>query len=185
LVRLARRLTGALLWLGFVLGVRHAFEADSLAALAIRRPRARDAVRIAVVWGLGHAAVLFVAGGALLWAGAQWPLRLAGALEAAAGVVLVWLGSDVLGRVARPLPLRGVEGSGALVLLALPSLRSPAAGMAYLAAFGAGSILGMVNLAVPLLRLQAAARTLQCLVGMTSVAVGALLIAGYIRSIFA
>jgi hypothetical protein len=205
-------LTAALVWLGFVLGLRHAIEPDHLtavAALSSRGVQARAVARIAGAWGLGHATVLFATGVALVWTGARWPPAVAAALELAAGLMLVWLGADVLRRtaVARPVAaappafaaraflvggVHGIEGSGAVVLLALPSVRSTGAAAVYLGAFGLGSVAGMIacSFAVTLplglaaRRLARRARQLQLVVGVSSIAVGAAMVAGYIRSIF-
>ena len=202
-------MTAAVVWLGFLLGLRHALEADHLpavATLASRSSRVRVVAFVAAAWGFGHAAVLLIAGAVLVWSGAQWPPAVAGILEGAAGGVLVWLGIDVMRRASRdpvavqgtPFATRalviggvhGVEGSGAVVLVALPGIHSPTAALGYLGAFGIGSIAGMVAcsfaVSLPLTaasRLAGGGRTLQRLLGATSIAVGALLIAGYMRSI--
>jgi hypothetical protein len=192
------------LWLGFLLGLRHAFEADHLAAvtsLSTRVARRRDMMRIAAAWGLGHTATLTVAGTLLVASGIVWSPegKWARFGELVAGGVLVWLGADVLrrglGRHDRaPLPdspdlasralfvggLHGMEGSGAVVLLALPALRTPAAAFVYLGLFGAGSIAGMVLssivLSLPLgwaaRRFSWSTRVVQLAVGVTSVLVG-------------
>lgn len=197
-------LTGVL-WLGFLLGLRHAFEADHLAAvttLSTRVARRRDVVRIAGAWGFGHTLTLTVAGGLIVAFGLAWSPdgRWARLGELVAGGVLVWLGADVLRRALRfgrsaaaatPAPalasralvvggLHGLEGSGAVVLVALPALRSPLQAVWYLALFGAGSILGMLlsSLAVSMPLAWAArrwawsGRALQLAVGATSVLLG-------------
>jgi sulfite exporter TauE/SafE len=210
--------TAALVWLGFLLGLRHALEPDHLtavAALSSRHASARAVARVAGAWGLGHAAVLFATGVVLVWTGAHWPPRVAAALELTAGGVLVWLGVDVLRRASAPAPVpvpvggstgapafaaraflvggvHGVEGSGAVVLLALPSVHSVATAAVYLGAFGLGSVAGMVacSFAVTLplglaaRRFARRARQLQWVVGVTSIAFGATMIALYMRSIF-
>src|SRR5262249_46733918 len=135
-----------LLWLGFLLGLRHALEADHLAAvtaLSSRLARRRDVLRVAAAWGLGHTLALIVAGMLIVAAGIVWSPSggWARACELIAGGVLVWLGADVIRRTwkkkadtdapafaSRALVvggLHGLEGSGAVVLLALPALRSP------------------------------------------------------------
>jgi hypothetical protein len=87
------------LLLGLVMGVRHALEADHLAAVASlsadsRSPR--ELLRVAGAWGLGHGLTLL--GLALLWvcAGVGVPERGRPFLEAAAGVMLIVLGADLL-----------------------------------------------------------------------------------------
>jgi high-affinity nickel permease len=194
------------LWLGFLLGLRHAFEADHLTAvttLSTRVRRRADILRIAAAWGFGHTLTLTAAGTLLVAAGVVIAPdgRWARAGELVAGGVLVWLGADALRRalgarhaaaddaaVAPALAsralvvggLHGMEGSGAVVLVALPALHSATAAFVYLGLFGAGSILGMlVSSLVVSLPLGFAARrwawstrALQLGVGATSVLLG-------------
>ena len=92
----------AILLLGFLLGVRHALEADHVAAvatLATRSHRLRDTVTVAAWWGTGHAAALIVLGSILVVVGVSLPDGLARFFEAIVGLVLVALGLDVLRRL--------------------------------------------------------------------------------------
>jgi ABC-type nickel/cobalt efflux system permease component RcnA len=89
------------LLLGLAMGVRHALEADHLAAVASlsadsRRPR--ELLRVAGAWGVGHGATLFAL--ALLWVttGAAVPEPGQPLVEAAAGALLIVLGADLLRR---------------------------------------------------------------------------------------
>lgn len=94
----------SLLLLGFAMGVRHALEADHLAtvaSLATRSRRLGDVVRVAGIWGLGHAAVLVVLGGAAALAGFALGDGLSRGLETGVGLVLVLLGLDVLRRARK------------------------------------------------------------------------------------
>lgn len=94
----------SLLTLGFLLGVRHALEADHVAAvasLATRASSARQTARLAALWGVGHAAVLLVVGGLVVFLGVVLPPGLARWFEVLAGVLLALLGLDVLRRVRR------------------------------------------------------------------------------------
>jgi ABC-type nickel/cobalt efflux system permease component RcnA len=94
----------SLLLLGLLLGMRHALEADHLAAvasLATRSKGLRGTVFQGVVWGLGHSITLLVVGGACLLLRAAISERLAAALEGAVGVMLLLLGADVLLRMRR------------------------------------------------------------------------------------
>jgi cytochrome c biogenesis protein CcdA len=94
----------SLLAFGFLMGVRHALEADHVAAvasLATRSRSPRESVAMAALWGGGHAAVLTVIGGLLAALDMSLPPALARAFEAAAGLVLVALGVDVIRRVRR------------------------------------------------------------------------------------
>jgi hypothetical protein len=92
----------ALLLMGFLIGVRHALEADHVAAvasLATRSASLGDKLKLAAAWGGGHAASLVLAGAALIVLGVSLPERAARGFEALAGAVLVALGIDVLRRV--------------------------------------------------------------------------------------
>jgi len=84
--------------------MRHAFEADHVAAVASltsRKTSFRDALRLGAVWGLGHSVTLFVFGSVVLLADTLVSERLAWALELGVGLMLVVLGVDVLRRLVR------------------------------------------------------------------------------------
>jgi len=92
----------SILFLGLLIGMRHALEADHVAAvasLAANTQSVRQTVRIGAVWGVGHTMTLFLLGGLVLWFDTAIPERLAQGLEFAVGVMLVLLGLDVLRRV--------------------------------------------------------------------------------------
>jgi len=94
----------ALLLLGLLLGMRHALEADHLAAvasLATRSKGMRQTVFQGMAWGLGHTLTLLAVGGVCLLLRAAISARLAAGLEAAVGVMLLALGADVLIRLRR------------------------------------------------------------------------------------
>ncbi|MDJ0779485.1 MAG: urease accessory protein [Gammaproteobacteria bacterium] len=94
----------SLLFLGFVIGMRHALEADHLAAvasLASRSASLRQSVRHGTAWGIGHTLTLFLFGGLVLAMDSLVPQDFARTLEAVVGVMLVLLGADVIRRVIR------------------------------------------------------------------------------------
>jgi hypothetical protein len=191
---------GPLVWLGFVLGLRHALEADHVAAvasLATRGSALKDTVRVAAAWGLGHAVVLILAGSLLVAVGTALPHALTRPLEAIAGGTLIVLGIAALRRAPRAADeealgpslvpqallvggVHGLEGSAALIVVALPTLSSTARALAYLAVFGAGSIVGMVlsSLAISLplrysgRRLARGGRWLRWAVGASTIFLG-------------
>lgn len=93
---------GTLLALGFLLGLKHALDADHVAAMASLATRSRGmraTVRLAGAWGVGHASVLVLFGAVLVALGATLPDQVARWLEAGVGVMLVLLGIDVLRRL--------------------------------------------------------------------------------------
>ncbi len=94
----------SILALGFLLGLRHATDADHLAAVATLATRSRSVAHTVlqgVAWGTGHTLTLMLFGGAVLVAGAVVPERAAHVLELAVGVMLVFLGADALYRLRR------------------------------------------------------------------------------------
>lgn len=93
-----------LLLLGFLIGMRHALEADHVAAvatLATRSDSFADTIRQGTVWGIGHTITLVLFGSAVLWMDNLMPQKVAMALESAVGVMLVILGFDVIRRLLR------------------------------------------------------------------------------------
>ncbi len=94
----------SLLFLGFIIGMRHALEADHLAAvatLASRSTSLRHSLKHGAAWGLGHTLTLFLFGGLVLAMDSAIPADIARMLEAAVGIMLVLLGADVIRRVIR------------------------------------------------------------------------------------
>jgi len=192
--------SAAALAFGFLLGLRHATDADhvvAVTAVASRERNALGALRVGALWGLGHSATLMVVGGALVLFGLVIPPRLAQTFElvVAAMLVVVGLANWRRGRPTtataipgpgpawRPVTIgvvHGLAGTGALTLLVLATIPRPEAALLYLALFGIGTVLGMMALsgalAVPLSffagRITALERPLVRLTGLASVAFG-------------
>jgi ABC-type nickel/cobalt efflux system permease component RcnA len=94
----------SILVLGFLLGMRHALEADHLAAVASLATRSRSllhTVSQGAAWGLGHTLTLLLAGGVCLLASVAIPARLARGFEVCVGIMLLGLGAEVLYRARR------------------------------------------------------------------------------------
>ncbi|HIE55251.1 MAG TPA: urease accessory protein, partial [Chromatiaceae bacterium] len=94
----------SLLFIGFLIGMRHALEADHVAAVATLATTSNSlgsAVRQGAVWGLGHTITLFLFGSIVLLSDSIIPDDMAAALELAVGVMLVLLGMDVIRRLLR------------------------------------------------------------------------------------
>lgn len=90
--------------LGLVVGVRHAFEPDHLAAVSTLVTDARGARRgalLGAVWGIGHTLALVVVGLVLIAAGALVPAGVERALELAVAFMLVGLGVRAIVRAVR------------------------------------------------------------------------------------
>ena len=184
----------AVLALGFLLGLRHAFEPDHLAAvstLATRAGRLRDAARLGAAWGIGHTASVGVVALLVIALGVHLPERLATVAELLVAALLVGLGGMVLFRYARgrwhmhahdhdgashlhlhshtqqpahghgharwdarrSLGLglaHGMAGSGAVLVLVVAATPTVALQLGYVAAFGLGTIAGMLSVSFAL-----------------------------------
>ena len=94
----------SLLALGFVLGLKHAVDADHLAAVSTIASERRSLFRSSLVgalWGLGHTLALMVAGIAVIVLHFQISQRTTQALEFCVGLMLVILGANTLRKLAR------------------------------------------------------------------------------------
>ena len=92
------------LLLGFILGLRHALDADHLAAVATimgGREGLRRSSLIGIWWGAGHALSLGVLGGILVALRIAVPPRVAQIFELAVCVMLIGLGIAALAGTAR------------------------------------------------------------------------------------
>ena len=88
--------------MGLLLGLRHALDADHIAAVATLATRARsvrETVRVGLAWGAGHAVTLFAAAGTVIAVDLEGSEHIAVAFEFLVGVMLVGLGIDVVRRV--------------------------------------------------------------------------------------
>jgi hypothetical protein len=93
-----------LLGLGFGIGLKHALDADHLAAVATivgRNHGFRRASLIGAVWGLGHTAALLAAGLLVLLLDLSISERVGAALELLVAVMLGWLGFRLIDSVLR------------------------------------------------------------------------------------
>ncbi len=94
----------ALLTLGFLIGLAHAFEADHVAAvssLISGGKNKRGMVRQGAIWGLGHTLTLFIVSSSVLISGKGISEAFAIGLEGIVGAMLVSLGVHVLYRLHR------------------------------------------------------------------------------------
>jgi ABC-type nickel/cobalt efflux system permease component RcnA len=185
----------AVLAVGGLLGVRHAFEPDHLAAVSTlaTRPGARlgAAARLGLLWGLGHTATVGVLVLFIIVLGIRVPVRFWPAAELLVAAMLVLLGSLVIWRYLRgrwhmhvhahPAAVphlhlhshmagaghghrhavdarrslgfgiaHGLAGSGAIAGLLVAAAPDAASRLAYFAAFGLGTIVGMLGVSLTL-----------------------------------
>ena len=158
--------------LGFLLGLRHAFDPDHMVAVSTIVARHRNpwiASWIGASWGIGHAATLIAIGAFVIGLRIAIPDAFARSAEIGIGVLLIGLGvanlfaayasadatdsgrdsaSGVLGPTLARSALvglaHGAAGSAAVALLASAAMPTPAAALLYLGVFGFGSVAGMV-----------------------------------------
>lgn len=184
--------------LGVALGVRHATDADHVAAVGTiltRSGSARRAAIVGITWGLGHSASVLLVGGALVLLRLPMPARVALALEFLAALMLIVLGVRSLlhrgqqtSEVSRARPalvgiVHGLAGTATLALLALAATDDAAAAAVYLLSFCAGTVAGMTLVTALLslgarfgsVRLPAFDRGFRVVAGIASVAIGVLL----------
>jgi high-affinity nickel-transport protein len=190
----------SVLALGFILGMRHATDADHVVAVTTIVSQQRSVARAAAVgalWGAGHTATIVLVGGAILLFRIVIPPRLGLAMEFAVAVMLVLLGVRSLRSVRRsqtsagssrvgPVAVgfvHGLAGSAFVAMLVLTAIGSPVVGVAYLLVFGVGTVAGMTLvtavIAVPSVyatsRVSGAQRYVQLAAGVASVCFGLLL----------
>ncbi len=95
---------GSLLLIGLFIGMRHALEADHVAAVAAMvngKQSLAQTIRQGGVWGLGHTITLFLFGSIVIFMDSVMPEHLVTVLEAMVGFMLLLLGGDVLRRLIR------------------------------------------------------------------------------------
>jgi high-affinity nickel-transport protein len=91
--------------LGFLLGLRHATDADHVIAVTTMVGRERHllpATRVGALWGLGHAGAILLAGGLVIATGTTVPPALARWLELGVGLMLLSLGGIAIVTALRP-----------------------------------------------------------------------------------
>jgi hypothetical protein len=96
--------TTSVLVFGFVLGLKHAVEADHLAAVSSivsERKSLLGSTLVGGLWGLGHTVSLLAAGVAVIVFHVEIGERAALALEFVVGLMLIALGADALRKLAR------------------------------------------------------------------------------------
>jgi hypothetical protein len=163
----------AAVFLGLGMGVKHALEADHLAAvctLVAGDGSVSRAAKVGALWGLGHSAVLVLAGGVLVAVGASVPAPIAAALDLAVALMLILLGGAALrsmlasagasapkeapttrsGALGKPIAvglIHGASGTAALTLLAASTISVRLHAIAFVVLFGLASVAGMAIVA--------------------------------------
>lgn len=154
--------------LGFLLGLRHATDADhvvAVTAIVARERTLRRAAWIGALWGIGHSLAVFVVGGAIIAFRLVIPPRLGLGLEFGVALMLIGLGFSNLRSgtrernyapqldATRPLligTVHGLAGSAAVAILVLAAIPHTLWAFGYLMVFGVGTIAGMMLVTVML-----------------------------------
>lgn len=92
------------LGVGFLLGLRHAFDADHLAAVSTvlaERPSLRASGAVGFWWGIGHTATLMAVGAIVLASGLHLPPQFETMAEAGVALVLIVLGGSLAWKLHR------------------------------------------------------------------------------------
>ena len=108
------------------LGFRHGFDWDHLAALsdiAASQQSRRRSMMLATLYALGHAAVAFAIGAAVILASAQLPASVGDVMERLVGVTLVALGIFVIVSTIRHGRSTSMPSRGALLVSGFRRLR--------------------------------------------------------------
>jgi high-affinity nickel-transport protein len=154
--------------LGFLLGLRHATDADHVVAvttIVARERTLRRAAWIGALWGIGHTLTVFTVGGAIIAFRLVIPPRLGLALEFGVAMMLITLGFTNLRTSTtahahphaqdfdhrRPIiigTVHGLAGSAAVAILVLAAIPQTLWALAYLFVFGVGTIAGMMLVTV-------------------------------------
>lgn len=185
----------AVLIIGGLLGLRHAFEPDHLAAVSTLATRPNGsrwwgAARLGLIWGVGHTVTVGAVALLVIALGVQLPEALWPAAELVVAGLLVVLGGLVIWRYIRgrwhmhlhthPAAVphfhlhshtadpshghthatvdarrslgfgiaHGLAGSGAIAALVVAAVPDTASRLVYFAAFGAGTIGGMLGVSL-------------------------------------
>ena len=154
--------------LGFLLGLRHATDADHVVAvttIVARERTLRRAAWIGALWGIGHTLTVFAVGGTIIAFRLVIPPRVGLALEFGVAIMLITLGFNNLRPETtapghdhthefdhrRPIiigTVHGLAGSAAVAILVLAAIPQTVWALAYLLVFGVGTIAGMMLVTV-------------------------------------
>lgn len=155
--------------LGFLLGLRHATDADhvvAVTAIIARERTLRRAAWIGALWGIGHSITVFTVGGVIIAFRLVIPPLFVLMLEFGVALMLIVVGfSNLRGGSDTPhghehthefdhrKPLligtiHGLAGSAAVAILVLAAIPQTLWALAYLLVFGVGTIAGMMLVTV-------------------------------------
>ncbi|MDO8583127.1 MAG: hypothetical protein Q7R51_01205 [bacterium] len=146
-----------ILGLGFLLGLRHATDADhviAISTLSAKEKSAKKSVIIGALWGIGHSAMVTIVGILIIFFSLNISKEFEKIMESSVGLMLVILGiTNVFNirikffQTAKPLIvglIHGLAGSAAIALLILATIKNMYEAAFYLLIFNFGVIVGMM-----------------------------------------
>lgn len=149
-------------FIGFLLGMRHATDTDHVVAVTTivsRQKKLAVAALVGAFWGLGHTVTIMLVGSLIIYFHVVIPPHLGLFMEFCVGVMILLLGIISFRKFIRPNEeyqetyllrpfvvglVHGLAGSAAVALMLLTLLPSPTLGAIYLLVFGLGTMAGMV-----------------------------------------
>lgn len=159
----------SILFLGFILGIKHSIEPDHVIAVSTIASKSKKLWRstlAGVYWGIGHTITLFIVGMIMIFMKGQLSDTWTMTLEFLVGIMLVYLGitsmfvykkysnhqehDTVEPEKASFLKsmiigaVHGIAGSAAMVLLTMSTVSTVWEGAVYILIFGVGTIVGML-----------------------------------------
>lgn len=157
----------SVLFLGFILGIKHSIEPDHIIAVSTMVSKSKKLSRstlTGVFWGIGHTSTLFIVGMILVVMKGELSDKWAMSLEFLVGIMLVYLGMksmlfikkidskqnkefserSSLIKITIIGFIHGLAGSAAMVLLTMSTVSSVWQCAVYILIFGTGTIIGML-----------------------------------------
>ncbi|OIK09025.1 urease accessory protein UreH [Bacillus sp. MUM 116] len=157
----------SVLFLGFILGIKHSIEPDHIIAVSTMVSNSKKLSRstlTGVFWGIGHTSTLFIVGMILVILKGELSDKWAMSLEFLVGIMLVYLGiksmvfmkkidskqniksSERASLIKITIIgfIHGLAGSAAMVLLTMSTVSTVWQCALYILIFGMGTIIGML-----------------------------------------
>ncbi|OGI64153.1 hypothetical protein A2642_00295 [Candidatus Nomurabacteria bacterium RIFCSPHIGHO2_01_FULL_39_10] len=186
--------------IGVLLGIRHAFEPDHLAAISTQVAQENKFIhqlKQGIAWGVGHTLFLVVIASIILLTQLHIPKNLELIIECSIGILLITIGiysikrnvateknttsaTSTLTATKKSFLIgsaHGLAGSSAIVLLVSTLFSNKLTGLVYILIVGIGSIVGM-SLITSLFRLLPSQKNkrIEQIAGVVSIIVGILVI---------
>lgn len=160
----------SLLFLGFILGIKHAIEPDHVIAVSNIASQSKKLWRpllAGVFWGIGHTFTLFIVGIAIILMKITISTTMEMSFELLVGILIIYLGGSSYLSIIKKRPseihqsskqnnrkifvksmfigiIHGLAGSAAMVILTISYVETVWESVIYILVFGLGTVLGMM-----------------------------------------